>query len=95
MLNNDTMITESLKDRRIKNAEKACRESITDWSKIYWYNVFSKLCKKYNLKFNILGRNSGKNKILEKSFLIQTVKSITIFLEIFSLLIIDHISFII
>ena len=47
MLYNDTMITESLKDRRIKNAEKACRESITDWSKNYWYNVFSKLCKKY------------------------------------------------
>ena len=40
--------TESLKDRRIKNAEKACRESITDWSKNYWFNVFSKLCKEYD-----------------------------------------------
>ena len=40
--------TESLKDRRIKNAEKACRESITDWSKNYWFNVFSKLCKMYD-----------------------------------------------
>ena len=47
MLYNEVMITESLKDRRIKNAEKACRESMTDWSKNYWYNVFSKLCKKY------------------------------------------------
>ena len=41
------MITESLKDRRIKNAEKACRDSRTDWAKNFWYNVFSKLCKKY------------------------------------------------
>ncbi len=47
MLYNEVMITESLKDRRIKNAEKACRESMTDWSKNYWFNVFSKLCKKY------------------------------------------------
>ena len=47
MLYNEVMITESLKDRRIKNAEKACRDSLTDWSKNYWFNVFSKLCKKY------------------------------------------------
>ena len=47
MLYNEVMITKSLKDRRIKNAEKACRESMTDWSKNYWFNVFSKLCKKY------------------------------------------------
>ena len=47
MLYNEIMITESLKDRRIKNAEKACRESMTDWSKNYWFNVFSKLCKMY------------------------------------------------
>ena len=47
MLYNEVMITESLKDRRIKNAEKACRESMTDWSKNYWFNVFSKLCKMY------------------------------------------------
>ena len=40
--------TESLKDRRIKNAEKACRTSKTDWSKNFWYNVFSKLCKMYD-----------------------------------------------
>ena len=47
MLYNEVMITESLKDRRIKNAEKACRESISDWAKNYWFNVFSKLCKMY------------------------------------------------
>ena len=40
--------TESLKDRRIKNAEKACRDSRSDWAKNFWYNVFSKLCKKYD-----------------------------------------------
>ncbi len=40
--------TESLKDRRIKNAETACRDSMTDWSKNYWFNVFAKLCKMYN-----------------------------------------------
>ena len=40
--------TEKLKDRRIKNAEKACRESTTDWAKDFWYNVFSKLCEKYD-----------------------------------------------
>ena len=42
------MITESLKDRRIKNAEKACRDSVTDWAKNFWFGVFSKLCKKYD-----------------------------------------------
>ena len=40
--------TESLKDRRIKNAEKACRDSRSDWAKNFWFNVFSKLCKKYD-----------------------------------------------
>jgi hypothetical protein len=39
--------SEELKDRRIKNAEKMCRDSMTDWAKNYWYNVFSILCKKY------------------------------------------------
>ena len=48
MVYNVVMISEKLKDRRIKNAEKACRESITDWSKNYWFNVFSKLCKMYD-----------------------------------------------
>ena len=41
------MITESLKDRRIKNAEVACRDSRTDWAKNFWFGVFSKLCKMY------------------------------------------------
>ena len=40
--------TESLKDRRIKNAEKACRESRSDWSKNFWFSVFRKLCEKYD-----------------------------------------------
>ena len=48
MLYNEPMISESLKDRRIKNAEKACRESRTDWAKNFWFNVLSKLCKKYD-----------------------------------------------
>jgi hypothetical protein len=48
MLYNEPMISESLKDRRIKNAEKACRESRTDWGKDFWFNVLSKLCKKYD-----------------------------------------------
>ena len=47
MLYNEIMIRESLKDRRIKNAETACRNARTDWTKDFWYNVFSKLCKKY------------------------------------------------
>ena len=42
------MITEDLKDRRIKNAETACRNARTDWAKDFWYNVFSILCKKYD-----------------------------------------------
>ena len=41
------MITESLKDRRIKNAEKACRDSRTDWAKNFWFDVFSKLILQY------------------------------------------------
>ena len=40
--------SEELKDRRIKNAEMACKNSITDWGKDYWYNVLSKLCRKYD-----------------------------------------------
>jgi len=40
--------SESLKDRRIKNAEKACANSISDWAKSYWFEVFRKLCKKYD-----------------------------------------------
>jgi len=34
--------------RRISNAEKTCQNATTDWSKDYWFNVFKKLCEKYN-----------------------------------------------
>ena len=40
--------SEELKDRRIKNAEKMCKDSMTDWAKNYWYNVFKELCIMYN-----------------------------------------------
>ena len=42
------MISEKLKDKRINNAETACRNARTDWAKDYWFGVFSKLCKMYN-----------------------------------------------
>ena len=34
--------------RRISNAETTCKNATTDWSKDFWYNVFKKLCVKYN-----------------------------------------------
>ena len=34
--------------RRINNAEVTCKNATTDWAKNYWYNVFNKLCEKYN-----------------------------------------------
>ena len=34
--------------RRISNAENTCKNATTDWAKNYWYNVFAKLCRKYN-----------------------------------------------
>jgi hypothetical protein len=33
--------------RRISNAETACKNSLTDWSKNYWFEVLRKLCEKY------------------------------------------------
>jgi|TARA_B110000977_G_scaffold60047_1_gene81550 hypothetical protein len=45
---NVVMISEELKDKRIANAEWACREAGTDWAKDYWFGVFSKLCEMYN-----------------------------------------------
>ena len=42
------MISEEMKDKRIVNAEIACRDAKTDWAKNFWYNVFSKLCKMYD-----------------------------------------------
>jgi len=34
--------------RRISNAEITCKNATTEWSKDYWFNVFKKLCEKYN-----------------------------------------------
>ena len=34
--------------KKILSAERACANSTTDWSKNFWYNVFRKLCVKYN-----------------------------------------------
>jgi hypothetical protein len=34
--------------RRLTNAENSCKLAMTDWSKNYWFNVFKKLCEKYN-----------------------------------------------
>ena len=47
MVYNVVMISEKLKDKRIKSAETACRNAGTDWAKDYWYGVFSKLCTMY------------------------------------------------
>jgi len=33
--------------RRITNAEKACKNSDTNWTKNFWFNVLNKLCEKY------------------------------------------------
>ena len=33
--------------RRITNAETTCKNSLTDWSKNYWFEVLRKLCVKY------------------------------------------------
>lgn len=33
--------------RRIMNAESACKNSLSDWAKDYWFNIFQILCKKY------------------------------------------------
>ena len=43
-----TIPTKELQTRRIKRAEEACKRATTDWSKNYWFNVFKKLCEKYN-----------------------------------------------
>jgi len=41
----------SIQIRRINNAEKACADSISDWAKNYWFNVFRKLCEKYDCMY--------------------------------------------
>ena len=43
-----TIPTKELQTRRIKKAEESCKRATTDWSKNYWFNVFKKLCEKYN-----------------------------------------------
>ena len=35
-------------ERLISNAVTACKRAQTEWSKDYWFGVFTKLCKKYN-----------------------------------------------
>ena len=34
--------------RRISNAETTYKNATTDWAKDFWFNVFKKLCVKYN-----------------------------------------------
>ena len=42
------IIPDDVHMRRIKRAEKACREAQNnDWKK-FWYNTFKKLCEKYD-----------------------------------------------
>ena len=39
--------SEELQMRRIQNAETKCKEAKDDKWKSFWFDVFSKLCKKY------------------------------------------------
>jgi len=41
------MISEELKNKRIKNANLAYSNSTTEWAKEYWMKVLNKLCKLY------------------------------------------------
>ena len=34
--------------KRLTNAENTCRNAKSDWAKNYWYNIFQKLCEKYD-----------------------------------------------
>jgi len=40
-------IKDMIEVKRILNAERACKESRTDWGKNFWYNTFKSLCEKY------------------------------------------------
>ena len=42
------IMPDDLAMRRIKRAEKACREAKNDEFKAFWYNTFKKLCEKYD-----------------------------------------------
>jgi len=33
--------------KRLTNAENACKNSMSDWAKDYWFNIFQTLCEKY------------------------------------------------
>ena len=35
-------------EKLINNAVTACKNSETDWSKQFWFNVFKKFCWKYD-----------------------------------------------
>jgi len=35
--------------KRLTNAENACKNSMSDWAKDYWFNIFQTLCKKYGV----------------------------------------------
>ena len=43
-----TKTNDDLAMKRIKRAEKACREAQDDRFKAFWYNTFKKLCEKYD-----------------------------------------------
>ena len=38
----------SVQVKRITNAENACKNSMSNWAKDYWFNIFQTLCKKYD-----------------------------------------------
>jgi len=42
------ILPDDLAMRRIKRAEKACREAQSDECKSFWYNTFKKLREKYD-----------------------------------------------
>ena len=42
------IIPDDVHMRRIKRAEKACREARNDDWKNFWYNTFKNLCEKYD-----------------------------------------------
>jgi len=42
------IMPDDLAMRRIKRAEKACREAQSNEWKSFWYNTFRKLCEKYD-----------------------------------------------
>ena len=43
-------------ERLIHNAMTACRNSVEEWPKAFWFDVWLKLCKKYN-RMDLYNRN--------------------------------------